>query len=128
MLNIMLTDLLPIFVIMILGYVSGKKNVFTGENARSFNKLVLDYALPAALFVSIVKASREMLFSDIPLLVISFCVIMALYFWSYFSCKVFFKHTKAEAAICGLIGGAPTIGFLGFAFYLTKKKNNTLKK
>ena len=85
------------------------------ENSRSFNKLVLNYALPAALFLSIVKGNRHMLFQDLSLLIVSLVVIVALYFWSYFSCKKLFKHTKAEAAICGLIGGAPTIGFLGFA-------------
>ncbi len=113
--NIILTDLIPIFVIMILGYISGKRGAFSEENSRSFNKFVLNYALPAALFLSIVKGDREMLFSDGKLFLVSLIVIMGCYFWSYFSCKKFFKHTKAEAAISGLIGGAPTIGFLGFA-------------
>lgn len=113
--NIILTDLVPIFVIMLLGYVSGKKNAFSVDNSRSFNKLVLNYALPAALFLSIVKGNREMLFGDVNLLVVSIVVIIGCYFLSYFSCKKFFKRTKSEAAISGLIGGAPTIGFLGFA-------------
>ena len=100
---------------MLLGYVSGKRNAFSVDNSRSFNKLVLNYALPAALFLSIVKGNREMLFSDINLLVVSIVVIIGCYFLTYFSCKKFFKRTKSEAAISGLIGGAPTIGFLGFA-------------
>lgn len=111
----MLSDLIPIFVIMILGYVSGKKGEFNGQNARSLNKFVLNYALPAALFVSIVKADRTMLFSDIKLSLVSLGVIIGCYFWSFFSCYKFFKHTKAEASIAGLVGGAPTIGYLGFA-------------
>lgn len=115
MLNIMLTDLVPIFVIMILGYVSGKKGEFNAANARSLNKFVLNYALPAGLFVSIVKADRAMLFSDIRLSLVSLGVIVGCYFWSYFSCLKFFKHSKAEASIAGLVGGAPTIGYLGFA-------------
>lgn len=115
MLNIMLTDLVPIFVIMILGYISGKKGEFNGQNARSLNKFVLNYALPAALFVSIVKADRAMLFSDIKLSLVSLGVIVGCYFWSYFSCYKLFKRTKAEASIAGLVGGAPTIGYLGFA-------------
>lgn len=115
MLNIMLTDLVPIFVIMILGYVSGKKGEFNAANARSLNQFVLNYALPAGLFVSIVKADRAMLFSDIRLSLVSLGVIVGCYFWSYFSCLKFFKHSKAEASIAGLIGGAPTIGYLGFA-------------
>ena len=115
MLNIMLTDLVPIFVIMILGYVSGKKGEFNAANARSLNQFVLNYALPAGLFVSIVKADRAMLFSDIRLSLVSLGVIVGCYFWSYFSCLKFFKQSKAEASIAGLVGGAPTIGYLGFA-------------
>ena len=46
---------------MMLGYYSGKTGAFTGEQARTLNKLVLNYALPAALFVSIIKANRHML-------------------------------------------------------------------
>lgn len=113
--NIIITDLVPIFVIMLLGYVSGKRNAFSVENSRSFNKLVLNYALPAALFLSIVKGNREMLFGDINLLVISLVVIVGCYFLTYFSSRGLFKRTKSEAAVSGLIGGAPTIGFLGFA-------------
>lgn len=115
MLNIMITDLVPIFVIMILGYVSGKKGEFNAQNARSLNTFVLNYALPAALFVSIVKADREMLFSDVKLSLVSLVVIVGTYFWSYFSAYKFFKRTKSEASIAGLVGGAPTIGYLGFA-------------
>lgn len=115
MLNIMLTDLVPIFVIMILGYVSGKKGEFNAQNARSLNTFVLNYALPAALFVSIVKADRQMLFSDIRLSLVSLGVIVGCYFISYFSIYKFFKRTKAESSIAGLVGGAPTIGYLGFA-------------
>lgn len=71
--------------------------------------------MPAGLFVSIVKADRAMLFSDIRLSLVSLGVIVGCYFWSYFSCLKFFKHSKAEASIAGLVGGAPTIGYLGFA-------------
>ena len=56
-----------------------------------------------------------MLFSDIRLSLVSLGVIVGCYFWSYFSCLKFFKHSKAEASIAGLVGGAPTIGYLGFA-------------
>ncbi|MFA6779114.1 MAG: transporter YfdV [Paludibacteraceae bacterium] len=115
MINIILTDIIPIFIIMILGFIAGKRSVFSPENARIFNKLVLTYALPAALFVSIVRADREMLFSDLKLTIVSLVFIIALFLWAYFSCYKFFKHTQSEAAVCALIAGSPTIGFLGFA-------------
>ena len=113
--NIILSDIIPIFVIMLLGYFSGKTKSFTVDTARSFNKLVLTYALPAALFISIVKADRHMLFVDLKLTIISTLVIVSVFMWSFFGCWKFFKHSKSEAAVCALIAGSPTIGFLGFA-------------
>ena len=115
MLDILIKDILPIFVIMALGYMAGKRGVFSAANAQIFNKLVLTYALPAALFVSIVKADRAMLFADGKLLIISLVVLVGLFLFSYFSTYRFFKHTKSEAAVSALITGSPTIGFLGFA-------------
>ena len=115
MINILIKDILPIFVIMFLGYAAGKRKVFNSSDSKILNKLVLTYALPAALFVSIVKADRGMLFDDLKLTIVSFVIITALFLWSYFSCYKFFKHSKSEAAVCALISGSPTIGFLGFA-------------
>jgi len=115
MLDILIKDILPIFVIMFLGYVAGKEGVFKTEDSKVLNKLVLTYALPAALFVSIVKADSAMLFDDLKLTIISLVVITGIFLWSYYSCYKFFRHTKSEAAVCALISGSPTIGFLGFA-------------
>lgn len=113
--KMLVSDLIPIFVVMILGYVSGKKNIFAEDQAQVFNKLVLDFALPAALFVSIVRADRAILFENATLTIISFVGLVALFMLSYFTMQWFFKRTKAEAAICALIAGSPTIGFLGYA-------------
>ena len=115
MFTILIKDILPIFVIMALGYAAGKRGVFTAANAQIFNKLVLTYALPAALFVSIVKADRTMLFDDGKLLIISLVILVGLFLLSYLSTYKLFKHTKSEAAVSALITGSPTIGFLGFA-------------
>ena len=100
---------------MLLGYYSGKSGSFTGENARVLNKVVLNYALPAALFLSIVKANREMLSVDVKLTIISFVVLMACFFMVYYVFRLFYKDSMAESAISALISGSPTIGFLGFA-------------
>lgn len=77
--------------------------------------MVLNYALPAALFVSIIKANREMLSVDLKLTVISFTVLIACFFLVYFVFKYLYKDTTAESAVSALISGSPTIGFLGFA-------------
>lgn len=114
--HVILYAIVPIIVVMLAGFISGKKGIFSGEDAKKFNKVVLDYALPAALFVSIVQASREMLVRDIKLTVISTIGIMACFMLVYFVFKYCFKkNTGADAAISALISGSPTIGFLGFA-------------
>ena len=116
MLHIILYAIVPIFVVMAAGYISGKKGIFTGADAKKFNKVVLDYARPAALFVSIAGASREMLIHDIKLSLISLVVIMACFMLVYYIYKLCFKqNTGADAAIMALVSGSPTIGFLGFA-------------
>lgn len=113
--HVILYAIVPIIVVMLAGYISGKKGVFTGDDAKKFNKVVLDYALPAALFVSIVQASREDLVKDIKLTIISAVGIMACFMIVYFVFKMFKKNTGADAAVSALISGSPTIGFLGFA-------------
>lgn len=116
MLHIILYAIVPIVVIMLLGYISGKRKVFTGDDSKKFNKVVLNYALPAALFVSIAQASRDMLYKDLKLSLVSLVVIMGCFMGVYYIYKYCFKeNTGADAAVSALISGSPTIGFLGFA-------------
>lgn len=113
--HIILYAIVPILVIMLLGYFSGKAGAFSGADARVLNKVVLNYALPAALFVSIIKANRHMLSVDVKLTIISFVVLIACFFIVYYVYRLFYKDSMAESAVSALISGSPTIGFLGFA-------------
>ena len=77
---------------------------------------MLDFALPAALFVSIVQSSREELAKYVNLTLVSVIGIMGCFMLVYFVFKYCFKkNTGADAAVSALISGSPTIGFLGFA-------------
>lgn len=113
--KIIVEDIIPILVIMILGYICGKVRYFDDDQRQGLNKVVLDIALPAALFVSIVKASREMLAADLTLTILSVVGVVGMFLLSFVLCRVLFHHSIQEAAICALIAGSPTIGFLGFA-------------
>lgn len=113
--HVILYAIVPILVVMLAGFITGKKGIFSGEDSKKFNKVVLDYALPAALFVSIVQSTREMLMRDIKLTVVSTIAIMACFMLVYFVFRMFKKNTGADAAVSALISGSPTIGFLGFA-------------
>ena len=114
--HVILYAIVPIIVVMLAGYISGKRGAFSGEDAKKFNKVVLDYALPAALFVSIVQSTRADLAKDLKLTLVSTIGIMLCFMIVYFVFKYCFKkNTGADAAVSALISGSPTIGFLGFA-------------
>lgn len=113
--HILTYAVIPIIVVMGAGYIAGKKGVFNAASAKTFNKLVLDFALPAALFVSIATATREDLVRDIKLTFISLAVIMICFMMVYYVYKYLFRTGGADAAIMALISGSPSIGFLGFA-------------
>ena len=114
--HVILYAIVPIIVVMLAGFIAGKRGAFSGDDAKKFNKVVLDFALPAALFVSIVQASREDLAKDLKLTLVSAVGIMACFMAVYFIFKYCFKkNTGADAAVSALISGSPTIGFLGFA-------------
>lgn len=114
--HVILYAIVPIIVVMLAGFIAGKKGAFTGADSKKFNKVVLDFALPAALFVSIVQSTREDLARDAKLTIVSTLGIMACFMVVYFVFKYCFKkNTGADAAVSALISGSPTIGFLGFA-------------
>ncbi|HGN1704947.1 TPA: transporter YfdV [Providencia rettgeri] len=115
LINILMGDLLPIIAIIIVGYISGKKNIFNADQTQVMNKLVLTFALPTALFLAIVKSNRDMILSNAKLSLVSLVVILFCFFLSYFCCYKLFKNSHKEAGVCALIAGSPTIGFLGFA-------------
>ena len=48
--HIILYAIVPIIVVMLAGYIAGKKGAFSATDGKAFNKVVLDFALPAALF------------------------------------------------------------------------------
>lgn len=115
MTTILINDIVPILVIMLLGYICGKFTFFDDDQRQGLNKLVLNIALPAALFISIVKATRKMFAQDIVLTLISLIGVTGLFMLSYYLDKLMFHRSTQEAAVCAMIAGSPTIGFLGFA-------------
>jgi malonate transporter and related proteins len=108
-------DIASVFFVLALGYFSGKRSIFTQDQAEGLNRLVLNYCLPAMLFVSIAHSDRDQLFSDSTMLVVAAIVLVGWYLVSFLIAKLFFGHTRQEASIAGLSATAPTVGFLGIA-------------
>lgn len=115
-LHIILYAILPIIAVMLAGFISGRKGFFCASDARMLNRIVLNLALPSALFVSIARASRSELCSHLNLALAAVIGIMGCFMAVYYIFKYGFRgNNGADASISSLISGSPAIGFLGFA-------------
>jgi malonate transporter len=73
MLDTILSALLPMVVTFLLGFVAAWRHDFGSKDASTLNRMVLQYAVPLALFAGTVMTSRKALSQDLPL-VITLCV------------------------------------------------------
>src|ERR1700723_4550907 len=62
-----LSPLLPMVVSFLLGFVAAWRHDFGSKDASTLNRMVLQYAVPLALFAGTVMTSRKGLSQDIPL-------------------------------------------------------------
>jgi malonate transporter and related proteins len=53
--------LAPVFFVLVLGYVAGKRNEFDVDQSAGLSKLALNFALPASLFVSMTSIPKDLL-------------------------------------------------------------------
>jgi len=53
--------LLPVFFVLALGFLAGKRNSFDSDQAAGLSKLAVSFALPATLFVSMSAIPRDLL-------------------------------------------------------------------
>jgi malonate transporter and related proteins len=63
----LLGALLPVFFVLLLGYIAGKRNSFDPDQAAGLSKLALSFALPATLFISMARIPKDLLLQQGPL-------------------------------------------------------------
>jgi malonate transporter len=92
MVDVLLNSLVPTFAVMALGYLAGWIRDIVGE----LNALVMDFALPASLFVATASTSRAVLLAQWPLLVVLTASMLALYALSYWMQRRLFGSSEAS--------------------------------
>ncbi|MGC1684198.1 MAG: AEC family transporter [Candidatus Acidiferrales bacterium] len=94
MLDIILSALLPMVVTFLLGFVAARRHDFGSKDAPTLNRMVLQYAVPLALFAGTVTTSRAALSKDIPLVIALCAGIIGFYGVWYFCSPVSFLACK----------------------------------
>jgi malonate transporter and related proteins len=113
MTDILLNAFVPIFAVMALGYFAGWIRDVDNDHVAELNALVMDFALPASLFVATATTSRTVLLSQWPLLLVFIVSMLALYALSYSLQRRLFGLGSSEASVQALTIGLPNYAAAG---------------
>src|SRR5580692_7267805 len=113
MLAIMLDALLPVFFGMALGYLGGWTRDVDNKHVAQLNALVMDFAVPASMFVTVVQASRRTLLNELPLAANLSISMLILYFVTYVMARRAFGAAPGEASIQALTTSLPNYASAG---------------
>src|SRR5258706_14604520 len=113
MINVLLNALVPIFAVMALGYFAGWIRDIDNRHVAELNALVMDFALPASLFVATATTSRAVLLAQWPLLLVFIVSMLALYALSYWMQRRLFGLEPSEASVQALTIALPNYAAAG---------------
>jgi malonate transporter len=118
--------LLPMMVILILGFFSGWHKDFTGDQATTLNRMVMLYALPLLLFGSTVTISRSRLLENVPLALAVAAGTIGSFVVVLLPARFVFQRDLGTSALQALTIGGPAVPFvcvsvLGYAFGPAKR-------
>jgi len=111
--EIILNSLVPIFFGMALGYVGGWTRDVDNKHVGELNALVMDFAVPAAIFAAVVQQSRSALLDQIPLAAIVTVTMLIIYFVTYVMARRAFGASPANAAVQALTTSLPNYAGAG---------------
>ena len=113
MLDIILGSTVPVFFVIALGYVAGWTRKIDNRRVAELNALVMDFALPAALFVAMVRTPRDVLLEQgalVVVLAVSMLVIFGLHFVLQ---SIVFRLDSRQAAVESLTTALPNFASVG---------------
>jgi malonate transporter len=108
-----LTVLVGVLFVLLLGYLAWRLKAFDAEQVAGINKLALDFALPASLFVGIVSIPRAQLALDVSFVVAALLAMVAVYFAALILGRQLLRLKTGSAALFALgasFPSAPTFG------------------
>jgi malonate transporter and related proteins len=111
--NAIVMALAPVFFVLLLGYAAGRFRVVDNHHVDGFNALVMDFALPAALFAATASASRSQMIEQAPLFLVFGLTILILYVAWYFAVRTFSSVTRPDASLQALTVGFPNLAGVG---------------
>jgi len=117
--NVILMALVPVFFVLLLGFVAGKARIVDNAHVAGLNALVMDFALPASLFAATASAQRDRIIDQVPVFVVFGVTMLVIYLaWYCFERKCF-AVTRSDAAVQALTVGFPNLAGVGLPILST---------
>lgn len=107
------TALVPVFFVLALGYAAGKTRLIDNRDVRGLNTLVMEIALPVALFTSLASSSRAQIAARWPLVAISAVVMGVVYAGTEVLQRRVYRLTPAESAVQAITVAFPNCAAVG---------------
>lgn len=118
MIEIILKALIPIFFVIGLGYVAGKRRAIDNHHVGELNALVMQFALPASLFVATATTSRDQMLAEGGLFALLGTAMMVFYAgWYIYQVRIL-KASRGEAAVQALTVSLPNYAAAGLPIVL----------
>ena len=108
-----LSVLVPVFVVIGLGYFGGKRKVFDDDQIAGLNEFVLGFALPAMIFAGVLATPRSVLAEDATLFLAVVLVQLVFLGLGVLLGVTVLGQGLAAATIIGLLISVPTAAFMG---------------
>jgi malonate transporter len=118
MIEIIARAVVPIFFVIALGYFAGSRRAIDNHHVEGLNALVMQFALPASLFVATASTSRSQMLSEGSLFLVLGLVMMAFYAAWYGLARVQGKATRQEAGVQALTVSQPNFAAAGLPIML----------
>ncbi|MGY4506198.1 malonate transporter [Bradyrhizobium sp. GM24.11] len=117
--NVILMALVPVFFVLLLGFVAGKAGVVDNFHVEGLNALVMNFALPASLFAATASAPRDRITDQVPVFLVFGLTMLIIYVAWYWFERTFFAVTRSDASVQALTVGFPNLAGVGLPILST---------
>jgi predicted permease len=109
--------LLPVFFVIALGYWAGCSKQFDMDQVKGVNNLVVEFTLPALMFVGIATMTAEALLAQLSFLFVLFLGFAGSYLLTLLVSVGLLRRSLGEAALQASSVSFPSVAFMGFPIF-----------
>jgi malonate transporter and related proteins len=112
MLTIVIDGILPVAVLISVGFGLGKRGVFSEAATSALAKMVVSVALPVDLFLGAIATPRSQIAAPKYIAAVAIALV-GLYIVTFWIGRDVFRHNTSDSAVEAMTVGFPAMGFVG---------------